>query len=123
MSGWKNWKGKKITAETEQAFSEGLLEGMTAVGEISDSQVPHDTGHLSETKTILVDPNNHLHVQLGYGGGGQSRFPEVPYAIRWHENRANFQKGRKANYVRDPIRQHGAKKIKAALNKKAKQVW
>jgi hypothetical protein len=90
---------------------------MEAIGGVTDQQVPHDEGTLQESKTILKDPNNHLHVQLGYGGGGNSGFPRVPYAQKWHEIPANFQKGRKHNYVRDPLKSHGKKFVKKEIAK------
>jgi hypothetical protein len=114
---WKNWKGKKITAKAEEKLSQGLYQAMEAIGGVSDQQVPHDEGTLQESKTILVDPQNSLHVQIGYGGGGNSGFPRVPYAQKWHEVDANFQKGRKKNYLRDPVKSHGKKFVKKEIEK------
>lgn len=121
--GWTSWHGKRITRQTEDAFSDALFKAMEAVGGISDQQVPHDEGTLQESKTIMKDPNDKLTVYIGYGGGGNSGFPEVPYAKKWHEIPANFQKGRKHNYLRDPIKSNGVKFVIKELNKTAKEVW
>lgn len=104
--GWKKWNGKEVTKEFEDACSGALENAVQATGEVSDQQVPHDTGQLSQSKFISVDPDNKLKVWIGYGGGGNTGIPEVPYAVWWHENRANFQKGRKHSYLRDPMKTH-----------------
>lgn len=120
--GWKSWNGKKITRQTEDAFSTALVRAMEAVGGISDQQVPHDEGTLQNSKEIQVDPNDKLTVWIGYGYEQGSTNP-IPYAVKWHEVPANFQKGRKHNYLRDPIKSHGKKFVIKELNKAAKEVW
>lgn len=101
---WKNWKGTQLTNEVTQAVAKGLLGGGEVIkGEVLQ-EIPHDTGDLSQTVQVLQNPNTPLEVVLSVGGGAGTGFPRIPYAIRWHENPANFQKGRKHNYVRDPIK-------------------
>lgn len=123
MTGWKDWKGDKIIKDTEKAMSDGLIDALEAIGEVSDSQVPHDTGYLMRSKTIKKDPNNPLKAYIGYGGGGVSGYPIVPYALKWHELPAQFQKGRKHNYLRDPIKTHGGKLVFGELVKRGKDEW
>jgi len=50
-------------------------------------------------------------VCLSAGGGNGTGFQKVPYAIKWHEEEANFQKGRKNNYVRDPVKRGKSKNV------------
>lgn len=66
----------------------------------SKQQVPHDTGTLQASGTVLEPiqtPNGEIAVQLGYGGLAES------YAMEQHENTAlSHPKGRKAKYLSDP---------------------
>lgn len=101
---WKRWKGKGVTAQFVKAAGDAVENAVHTTGEQSDTQVPHDTGELMQSKTIMRDPNNSLRTWIGYGGGGVSGIAKVPYAKWWHENPANFQKGRKHNYLRDPAK-------------------
>lgn len=101
---WKTFNGKKVERSFRSACSEALMNAVEATGMASDQQVPHDEGTLQGTKTIMRDPDDELNISIGYGGGGASGFPIVPYAIKWHEVPANFQKGRKHNYLRDPVK-------------------
>jgi hypothetical protein len=114
---WKKWRGKQVEKEFNKAASEAVENAIRATGEVSDQQVPHDTGELSQSKFISVDPNNELKVWIGYGGGGNTGIPEVPYAAWWHENPANFQKGRKSQYLRDPVKTHLPKYLITELKK------
>lgn len=115
--GWKNWNGRELTKEFKQSASKAVENAVQATGEVSDSQVPHDTGQLSQSKFVAVDPDNELKVWIGYGGGGNTGIPEIPYAVRWHEERANFQKGRKSQYLRDPVKTHLPKYLMRELKK------
>jgi len=72
-----------------------------ATGEVADQQIPLDTGHLKSSKVI---DGEDMTVVISYGYGGTTGKTKVPYAVRWHENRANFQHGRKKNYLRDPLK-------------------
>lgn len=119
---WKNWIGKKLISDTEKGMSEALIAGLEAVGAKADQQVPHDEGTLQRSKTIKKDPNNPLKAYIGYGGGGVSGYPIVPYALKWHELEANFQKGRKNNYLRDPIKESN-KLVFGEIQKRGKELW
>lgn len=118
---WQKWNGDKILNILESDLSEANMDAMQAVGEISDQQVPHDEGILQASKVVMKDPNNPLKVYLAYGGGGVSGFVEVPYARRWHEVPANFGKGRKHNYLRDPMKSDSARILRNAVERRQKQ--
>ncbi len=119
---WKGWKGDKLIKDTEKGMSDALMDGLEAVGAKADQQVPHDKGWLQDSKTIMKDPQNPLKAYIGYGGGGVSGRPIVPYALKWHEIPANFQKNRKHNYLRDPIKADG-KLVFDEIQKRGKELW
>ena len=103
---WKRWNGKKALSAAQKASFQALDETMKAVGELSDSQVPLDEGTLRRSRHQETRMQGDAIVsKLGYGGGGESGKPVVPYALRWHEEPARFQRGRKHNYLRDPFNQ------------------
>ena len=121
MGGWTQWNGGKIVGMLESELAEANIDALEAIGEISDQQVPHDEGTLMKSKTIMQDPNNRLTAYLAYGGGGASGFPEVPYARKHHEVPANFGKGRKHNYLRDPMNQDSARILNNAVTQRQKE--
>nr|BDD43941.1 hypothetical protein 5 [bacterium] len=118
---WKNWKGRQLLEKFDTVVSNALVDAGNEVGQVSDQQVPHDEGYLQESKFIGKNPTNIMDVRIGYGGGGNTGFPVVPYALKWHEVPANFQKGRKHNYLKDPVDQVGPgalmKNLKKAMAK------
>ncbi len=118
---WENWKGDKLIRDTESGMEDALMSGLENVGSEADQQVPHDKGWLQRSKTIKKDPNS-LKAYIGYGGGGVSGYPIVPYALKWHEVPASFQKGRKNNYLRDPIKQ-SKRLVFSEIVKKGKELW
>lgn len=101
---WTIWNGESLKSKMNGSILKALNTTAQQVGMQSDQEVPHDEGILQQTKTIMANPSK-LEVHIGYGGGGVSGFPIVPYAVKWHETPANFQKGRKHNYLRDPVNQ------------------
>lgn len=118
---WKRWRGKELINRVKGLSSKALIDTANAVKAESNQQVPHDEGTLQQTITVMANPANKLEVKIGYGGGGLSGFPIVPYAVKWHETPANFQKGRKHNYLRDPFNSivptHLRKNAKIQINK------
>ena len=103
MNGWKTWHGERVERQVRRATTEATRKAVEAAGMVMDQQVPHDEGILQGTKTIKVDEKAGK-VAIGYGGGVGTGHPIVPYTLKWHETPANFQKGRKHNFVRDPAR-------------------
>ena len=120
---WESFHGNRLIERTESEMADGVMEATEAIGMISDQQVPHDEGTLQGTKVVRANPRNRLEVALSYGGGAGTGHPVVPYAVRWHEQDANFQKGRKRNYLRDPVFQQGPTILRQKLTEKARRVW
>ena len=128
--GWKNFRGDELINKTIDGLSEALVDIAEAVGAEADQEVPHDEGWLQNSKFIDSNPNNPLEVYIGYGGGGVSGFPVVPYAVKWHElvdkegNTYNpdFQKGRKSKYLSDPLKR-GATTANDHISKKMRKIW
>ncbi len=102
---WEKWNGKQVEKEFNKLAGKAVQNAVEVTGEVSDSQVPHDTGELSQSRFIDRDPDNELKTWIGYGGGGNTGLALVPYARKWHETPANFQKGRKSQFLRDPVKQ------------------
>ena len=120
---WKSFHGQRLIGRTENAMADAVENATEAIGAISDQQVPHDEGILEGSKTIKANPRNKLEVAISYGGGAGTGLPRVPYAVRWHENDANFQKGRKRNYLRDPVFQQGPAILMQKLREQSRRVW
>lgn len=99
------------------ASDAAVRKALTVVGEQADREVPHDTGALSRTRVIKVEHGSGV---ISYGGGKGTGFTKIPYAVRWHEEDANFQKGRKKNYLRDPFNKLAARKYKQALRQEGR---
>lgn len=59
----------------------------------SKEQVPLDQGTLKASCAVDVNED---------GTEGTVSY-DTPYAVRWHENDANFQRGRKKKYLEDPL--------------------
>jgi hypothetical protein len=94
------------------ANEKALYMTLSVIGEASNQQVPLDEGTLQSSQFVNVEDGIGL---ISYGGGPGTGFPKVPYAIRWHENSANFQKGRKKRYLADPFNQLADKTYKKSL--------
>ena len=130
---WKSFHGNRLIERTERVLAEGVIEATEAIGMISDQQVPHDEGTLQGSKVIKANPRNRMEVAISYGGGSGTGHPVVPYAFKWHEleekstgrtfSGVNFQKGRKANYLRDPVFQQGGSILRQKLTEKSRRVW
>lgn len=68
----------------------GIRDCANLLLEESRKQVPLDTGALSRSGTVESEG---LSATVSY---------DTPYAVRWHETKANFQHGRKKKYLEDP---------------------
>lgn len=101
---WKNKRFKELKKRVRDKTQRGLLNAADSIKTDILQEVPHDEGTLEGTVGVFVNPNNKMEVAVSAGGGNGTGMPMVPYAIRWHEDPANFQKGRKHNYVRDPVK-------------------
>lgn len=120
---WKSWNGAKVKRLTDNATARALFNAGEAVKGKVLQEVPHDEGLLASTVQVFVNPNNKLDVTLSAGGGHGTGMARVPYAIKWHEIPANFQKGRKHNYVRDPMNSFAPTAVKRSLEKELGKTW
>lgn len=121
--GWKQWRGDRLKRRTHTNIAAAMFRAGQAILGVANQQVPLDEGTLQSTGIVKVDPSNDHRVIISYGGGAGTGFARVPYAIKWHETEANFQHGRKSNYLRDPVQQDGPGMIKKELKKAGKQSW
>lgn len=112
---WTKWNGPALMRKVDEVCDRAAYEASQAIGQQSDQEVPHDEGSLMRSKFIKEDPNKTGRVVISYGGGSGTGFPAVPYAYRWHENNANFQKGRKSKYLKDPLNNTGPRSLISAL--------
>ena len=71
---------------------------------------------------VIMAPEPEPAGVICFGGGLGTGHPIVPYAIRWHENSANFQKGRKRFYLKDPYNRLAGPTLKNALVMRIGQV-
>lgn len=118
QTAWKNWNGKQVIKEFRKECSDAMYKaGQTMKTQVLQ-EIPHDEGTLQDTVKSMLDPDNDLTVIVAAGGGGASGMAKIPYAVKWHEVEANFQKGRKSQYIRDPLKQVMPKAIKEELTKK-----
>ncbi len=113
---WKVWNGDRVIKQFEEACGASVHEAVEATGDYADNhEVPHDTGYLIRSKHVQRDGTT---TYIGYGGGGVTGYPIVPYALRWHFNHANFQKGRKSRYLIDPMHNQYPRFLKRAIEKR-----
>lgn len=84
------WDDANIRAHISSASEQAARDAAQALLDESAKQVPHDTGALELSGTVDSEPG---HATVSY---------DTPYAVRWHENNANFQRGRKMKYLEDP---------------------
>lgn len=107
MSRWITWNGAQAQIRVDRAARRALLATGEALLEVMRTQVPHDEGTLEQSGMVLDQYETDGSVQISFGGGAGTPMARLAYALRWHENSANFQRGRKHNYMRDPMNQHG----------------
>lgn len=120
---WKKWRGNALNRLTEQATSKAINRAAEATLEVALNEVPLDEGTLSESGIVLQNPTNSTEYAVSFGGGGKTGFAVVPYAVKWHETPANFQNGRKHNYLRDPIKTFAPGAVKSELQKELRKTW
>ena len=120
---WSKWYGDSLDRNTLAAIEKALVQAAEAIGAISDQQVPHDEGMLQASREVLVNPSDRTEVSISYGGGIGTSVPRVPYAVKWHETQANFQKGRKWKYLRDPVYNNGQAIMMDKLRRNLSGAW
>lgn len=108
-SGWTKWEGDRLIREMQNAHTQSAMDAAHVVLEQAKNQVPHDEGTLQRSGMVIpVSDGKRLGFAITFGGGPGTGHPIVPYAVRWHEKRANFQKGRKHRYLVDPFNRYAA---------------
>jgi hypothetical protein len=98
--GWKNFNTDNAKKAVNDAHERAVSKTLDVIGEASRQQVPFDEGTLANT--LFKEVRDGVGI-ISFGGGEGTGLPRVPYAIRWHEDTANFQRGRKNQYLRDPF--------------------
>ena len=91
MSLRMTWDGSKVLNEVSKKTERAVRAAANYVLDESRKQVPIDTGALSRSGAVSSEGNI---AAVSY---------DTHYAIRWHEQQANFQRGRKNKYLEDPI--------------------
>lgn len=115
MSRWIRWEAPRVIFEVRNAALKSLVEAAEAVLEEAISEVPLQDGDLM--RSGIVVPMADGRVAVSFGGGAGTGQSVIPYAVRWHEEQANFQKGRKRHYLRDPAFIKGPGLLLAAMKK------
>jgi hypothetical protein len=111
---WKNWRGDELLRKLDDAAKQAVRNTCEVVLEAAKQEVPHDEGTLERSGRVIMAPEEPAGV-ICFGGGEGTGHPIVSYAVRWHENNARFQKGRKRFYLRDPYNRLAAPTLKKAL--------
>lgn len=97
---WKKFNTSVAVRAVNEAQARAVSKTLDVIGEAARQQVPLDEGTLANT--LHTEVRDGVGV-ISFGGGEGTGMPRVPYAIRWHEDTANFQRGRKSQYLRDPF--------------------
>jgi hypothetical protein len=121
-SGWKNWKGEELKVLVNYAQRAAIQKTCEIVLEAAKNEVPHDEGTLMRSGMVLMAPDGSPEGCCTFGGGPGTGHPIVPYALRWHEHSANFQKGRKHRYLVDPLNRLGIPTLNKALEMEMRRV-
>jgi hypothetical protein len=117
---WTKWNGAQAQLRVSKATHRALLATGEALLEIMRSEVPHDEGTLEQSGMVLDQYDEDGSIQISFGGGPGTPMAKLAYALRWHENSANFQRGRKHNYMRDPLNNHGPRLLLNAMRQQMK---
>jgi hypothetical protein len=118
---WKNWRGNELLGKVDIAGRMAVEDTCSIILEAAQQQVPLDEATLLRSGRVIMAPSGPAGV-ICFGGGPGTGHPIVPYAVRWHENSANFQRGRKRFYLKDPVSQLGKSTLKKALEMRLGEV-
>lgn len=91
MSVRVEWDDSQARAIVQNGGAAGVRACAHMLLDEARKQVPLDTGALSRSGTVSSEG---LSAVVSFS---------TPYAIRWHEESANFQRGRKNKYLEDPV--------------------
>jgi hypothetical protein len=109
----RNWRGREIIEEKNQAVAQSLYKGISHILNEANNIAPKDEGILIQTSDVDVDPV----------AGKASAFYVQKYAPRLHEHpEYNFQGGRQGKWLEkatlanmDVVRDMIAKEIRERL--------
>jgi hypothetical protein len=94
-----DWFGDDVKSAVKAAERKALQTAGEAILTESNQRVPHDEGALERSGTVEVDEDGQgIVAVVSYDG---------PYARRWHEQPANFQKGRRHKYLESALNDRG----------------
>lgn len=89
------WDDRAVRAVIQSGGSLAVRSAAHMLLDESRKQVPLDTGALQRSGAV---DSNGLSATVSY---------DTPYAVRWHEHNAHFQRGRKKKYLEDPCNDSG----------------
>jgi hypothetical protein len=101
--GWKKWRGPEVKIKMQEGSRQAVRNTGAVVYNASQAEVPLRDGFLLRSGKVFMAPGGRPEGCISYGGGEGTGMPRIPYARRWHENSANFQRGRKNRYLADPF--------------------
>jgi len=103
------WDGQKVITRVDQAAVFAVQDGLEFLLGESNKYVPHDEGTLQRSGTVSIDfSGKKIKGIVSY---------DTPYAVRWHETPANFQKGRTHKYLERALEENRASIEKFIANK------
>ncbi len=119
---WKNWRGEQLVELISEGMGRAATEAAEDVLTESKKEVPLDENTLMTSGDVKPAPRGLPVAIIHYGGGPGTGHPKVPYAKRWHENSANFQRGRKSRYLADPFNRYAGPFLDKAISKYMQQI-
>lgn len=112
---WRRWNGYRIMSQVEEAAIKAVDKTGHVILTAAKQEVPLDEGFLLRSGIVIIRHDNVPIAIISFGGGPGTGHPEIPYAIKWHEQQANFQHGRKWKYLKDPFNRLASKTLIQAL--------
>ncbi len=116
-----DWHGEEAKSALLAANRRAVQKTCFVVLAASKLEVPLDEGTLMASGRVFMAPEPNAFGIVSYGGGTGTGFPKVPYALRWHQNEANFQHGRKSGYLVDPFNRLAQPVLRDAIRQEAKK--
>ena len=88
-----DWSGPQISELVHHKAAKGLRAAANVLLDESRKEVPLDNSDLQRSGAVHPGEDD-LSYTVSY---------DTAYAVRWHEEDANFQRGRKKKYLEDPL--------------------
>lgn len=103
------WNGQDVKKKANKAALLAVEDGLEFLLGESNKDIPHDEGTLQNSGDVDVEAKgSKVEGVVSY---------DTPYARRWHEERANFQKGRKHKYLEDALNNNQSEIVNFIANK------